>query len=159
MNEENVKRSNLTGLEKMYIIMKYAFADKILSARDARLIPSIRVVMREGLSDELLELAREEQRAKAKGYENYLSLPEILFLLRELHSLEERKLFAFFFLVHRRSVNYIKKVNFRQYAIENAPKLSDEDLQIAGLSKEDVEKIIAMYSETNGEVENNGKRN
>jgi DNA segregation ATPase FtsK/SpoIIIE-like protein len=35
--------------------------------------------------------------------------------------------------------------NFQAFAIENAPKLSDEDLQIAGLSKEDVEKIIAIY--------------
>jgi len=159
MGEENVKRSNLTGLEKMYIIMKYAFADKILPKHDIRFIKPVLWSLSESTEHELLELARVEQRAKAKGYENYLSLPEILFLLRELHSLEERKLFAFFFLVHRRSVNYIKKVNFRQYAIENAPKLSDEDLQIAGLSKEDVEKIIAMYSETNVDEENNGKRN
>ena len=35
--------------------------------------------------------------------------------------------------------------NFKQYAILNAPKLKPEELEIAGLSKEDVEKIIAIY--------------
>ena len=35
--------------------------------------------------------------------------------------------------------------NFKQYAILNAPKLKPEELEIAGLSKEDVEKIITMY--------------
>ena len=35
--------------------------------------------------------------------------------------------------------------NFKQYAILNAPKLKPEELEIAGLSKEDVDKIIAIY--------------
>jgi len=147
-----VKRYGLTGLEKIRIILDFPFADKILPTYDIRFIKPVIRSLNENFENELKELEKEEQRVKAQGFNNHLSLEELIFLFRDLHSLEERKLFAFFFLVHKRSVKYIKTVNFRQYAIENAPKLSDEDLQIAGLSRENVEKIIAMYSETNMEV-------
>ena len=142
---ENLNRSNLTGLDKLYIIMKYSFANMLLSSRDGRLIPSVRECMRDVPIQEVYELALVEQRAKAKGHENHFSLEELLFLFRDLHSLEERKLFALFVLVHRLPVKYIETVNFKQYAIANAPKLSDEELEIAGLSKDDVEEIIAIY--------------
>ena len=145
IREENAKRSDFTGFDKVYIIMKYSFANKILSTRDARLITSIRVVMREVSDDELLELARLEQRAKAKGYENHLSLEEILFLFRDLHSLEERKLFAIFFLIYRASVKRVLNYGVKTYALSKVELLTNEDLQIAGLSKEDVNKIIANY--------------
>ena len=146
IRDENVKRADLSGLDKLYIILKFPFADKILPIRDVRFVTPIRknLTQKEHIKD-IQELAEEERKAKAKGHENHLSLPELLFLFRDLHSLEERKLFAFFFLVHRLPVKYIEAVNFKQYAIANAPKLSEEDLQIAGLSKEDVEKIIVIY--------------
>ena len=145
IREENIKRSDLKGLDKLHIIMKYAFANKLLSSRDARLIPLFKERMRDVPIQEVYELALVEQRAKAKGHDNHLSLPEILFLFRELHSLEERKLFATFFLVQNVHVSLFETGNFKQYAILNAPKLKPEELEIAGLSKGDVEKIIAMY--------------
>jgi hypothetical protein len=145
IREENAKRSDLTGLDKLHIILKYSFANKILSARDVRLIPSIRAVMRDVSSDELYELALVEQRAKAHGFNNHFSLEELLFLFRDLHSLEERKLFAIFFLVYRLSVKHVEAYGVKMFAISKVELLTNEDLQIAGLSKEDVDKIIAMY--------------
>jgi len=145
IREENAKRSDFTGLDKLHIIMKYSFANKILSARDVRLIPSIRAVMHNVSSEELYELALVEQRAKAKGYENHLSLEELLFLFRELQSLEERKLFAIFFLVYRLSLKRVLIYGVRTFAVTKVELLTNEDLQIAGLSKEDVDKIIANY--------------
>jgi hypothetical protein len=146
IREENAKRADLSGLDKVHIIIKFPFADKILPFYDVRFITPIKknLEQKENVKD-IQELAEEERRAKAKGHENHLSIPEILFLFRDLHSLEERKLFAFFFLIHRLPVKYIETVNFKQYAIANAPKLSGEELEIAGLSKEDVEKITAIY--------------
>ena len=145
IREENIKRSDLKGLDKLHIIMKYAFANKLLSSRDARLIPLFKERMRDVPIQEVYELALVEQRAKAKGHDNHLSLQELLFLFRELRSLEERKLFATFFLVQNVHVSLFETGNFKQYAILNAPKLKPEELEIAGLGKEDVEKIIAMY--------------
>jgi len=145
IREENAKRSDFTGLDKLHIIMKYSFANKILSSRDVRLIPSIRAVMRDVSSDELYELALVEQRAKVKGHENHLSLEELLFLFRELQSLEERKLFAIFFLVYRLSVKHVETYGVKSFAISKVDLLTTEDLQIAGLSREDVDKIIVMY--------------
>jgi len=145
IREENAKRSDFTGLDKVYIIMKYSFANKILSARDVRLIPSIKAVMRDVPIQEIYELALVEQRAKAHGFNNHFSLEELLFLFRDLHSLEERKLFAIFFLVYRLSVKHVVSYGVKMFAISKVELLTDEDLQIAGLSREDVNKIIAMY--------------
>ena len=145
IREENVKRSDLTGLDKVHIILNFPFAEKVLSSFDVRFINPIRKTLEGNPKKDIQELALVEQRAKAKGHENRLSLQEILFLFRELRSLEERKLFALFFLVHNVHVKLFEVGNFKQYAILNAPKLKPEELEIAGLSKEDVEKIIAMY--------------
>ena len=156
---ENMRHYGLTGLEKVHIILDFPFAEKILPKRDIRFIRPVLRSLSESTEYELKELAEEEQRAKAKGHKNHLSLEELVFILRDLHSLEEKKLFALFFLVHNVHVKLFEDGNFKQYAIENAPKLKPEELEIAGLSKEDVEKIIAMYNEPNTEAENNGKRN
>jgi len=145
IREENVKRSDLTGLDKVHIILNFPFAEKVLSSFDVRFINPVRKTLEGKPKKDIQELALVEQRAKAKGHENRLSLQEILFLFRELRSLEERKLFALFFLVHNVHVKLFEVGNFKQYAILNAPKLKPEELEIAGLSKEDVEKIIAMY--------------
>jgi hypothetical protein len=145
IREENVKRSDLTGLDKVHIILNFPFAEKVLSSFDIRFITPVRKAMEGKPKKDIQELALVEQRAKAKGYEKHLSLQEILFLFRELHSLEERKLYAIFFLIHNVHVKLFETGNFKQYAILNAPKLKPEELEIAGLSKEDVDKIIAMY--------------
>jgi len=145
IREENVKRADFSGLDKFYIIYKFPFAEKIIPVRDIRFINPIRRNLKQDPENDLRELVEEEHRAKEKGYNNRLSIPEILFLFRDLHSLEERKLFAFFFLIHMLPVEYIETVNFKQHAIINAPKLKPEELEIAGLSKEDVDEIIAMY--------------
>jgi len=145
IREENVKRSDLTGLDKVHIILDFPFADKVLSSFDIRFITPVRKTLEGKPTNDIQELALVEQRAKAKGHDNHLSLQEILFLFRELQSLEERKLYAIFFLVHNVHVKLFETGNFRQYAILNAPKLKPEELEIAGLSKEDVEKIIAIY--------------
>ena len=145
IREENAKRSDFTGLDKLHIIMKYSFANKILPARDVRLIPSIRAVMRDVPIQEVYELALIEQRAKVKGHENHLSLEELLFLFRDLHSLEERKLFAIFFIVYRLSVKHVETYGVKMFAISKVELLTNEDLQIAGLSRDDVNKIITMY--------------
>jgi len=145
IREENVKRSDLTGLDKVHIILKFPFADKILPAHDIKFINTVITRYDKNFENELKELALVEQRAKAKGYNKHLSLQEILFLFREVHSLEERKLVAIFFLVHNVHVKLFEIGNFKQYAIKTAPTLKPEELEIAGLSKEDVDKIIAMY--------------
>jgi len=145
IREENVKRADLSGLDKFYIIHKFPFAEKIIPVRDVKYITPIRKNLEQDPEKDLRALAEEEHSAKEKGYENHLSLPELLFLFRDLHSLEERKLFAIFFLVYRIPLKRVLAENFKEFAIENTPKLSDEDLQIAGLSKEDAEKIIAIY--------------
>jgi len=145
IREENVKRADLSGLDKFYIIHKFPFAEKIIPVRDVKYITPIRKNLEQDPEKDLRALAEEEHSAKEKGYENHLSLPELLFLFRDLHSLEERKLFAIFFLVYRIPLKRVLAENFKEFAIENTPKLLDEDLQIAGLSKEDVEKIIAIY--------------
>ena len=98
IREENVKRSDLTGLDKVHIILNFPFAEKVLSSFDVRFINPIRKTLEGNPKKDIQELALVEQRAKAKGHENHLSLQEILFLFRELRSLEERKLFALFFL-------------------------------------------------------------
>jgi len=142
IRDENVKRSDLTGLDKVHIILNFPFAEKILSSFDIRFINPVRKTIEGNAKKDIEELALEEQRVKAKGHENHLSLPEILFLFN-LHSLEERKFFAIFFLVYR--INLKRIDNFKEFAVENVSLLKPEDLEIAGLSKEDVEKIIAMY--------------
>jgi hypothetical protein len=144
IREENMKRSSLTGLDKVHIIMKYVFANQLLPAHDARYISLFKVLLHDVPIQEIYELALVEQRAKAKGHENHLSLEELLFLFRDLHSLEERKLFALLFLLHRVHVKHAE-IDFKEFAVENAPKLKPRDFEIAGLSKEDVDKIIAMY--------------
>ena len=145
IREENVKRADLSGLDKFYIIYKFPFAEKIIPVRDVKYIIPILKNLEQDPEKDIHELAEEEHRAKEKGYENQLSLPELLFLFRDLHSLEERKLFAIFLLVYRIPIKRIEVENFKQFAIANAPKLTPEELEIAGLSKEDVEKIIAIY--------------
>jgi len=146
IREENMKRSDLTGLDKLYIILKFKFASKLLSSRDTRLVSSLREAVRGVSIQEVFELAFVERRAKAKGHENHLSLPELLFLFRDFHSLEERKLFAIFFLIYHIPLKRIEVENFKQFAIAIAPELSEEELEIAGLSKDDVEEIIAIYN-------------
>jgi len=145
IRDENVKRADLSGIDKFHIIYKFSFAEKIIPVRDVKYIPSIRANLEQDPENDLRALAEEEHSAKEKGYDNHLSLLELLFLFRDLHSLEERKLFAIFFLVYRISLKRVLAENFKEFAIANAPKLSEEDLQIAGLSKEDVKKIIAIY--------------
>ena len=145
IREENAKRSDLTGLDKVHIILDFPFAEKVLSSFDIRFITPVRKALEGKPKKDIEELALVEQRAKAKGHENHLSIQEILFLFRELRSLEERKLYAIFFLIHNVHVRLFETGNFKQYAILNAPKLKPEELEIAGLSKEDVDKIIAMY--------------
>jgi hypothetical protein len=76
----------------------FSFADKILSSFDIRFITPVQKALEGKPKKDIQELALVEQRAKAKGHENHLSLPEILFLFRELNSIEERKLFALFSL-------------------------------------------------------------
>ena len=107
-NGKNVRYYGLTGLEKIRIILDFPFAEKILPKRDIRFIQPVLRSLSESTEHELKELEKEEQRANTKGHDNHLSLEELLFLLRDLHSLEERKLFAFFFLVHRISVKRIE---------------------------------------------------
>jgi len=145
IREENVKRSDLTGLDKVHIMLRIPFAVKILSTFDMKFFYSVRKAIDENSEKDIPELALVEQRAKSKGYDKHFSLEEILFLFRELRSLEERKLFAIFFLIENVHVKLFEVGNFKQYVILNAPKLTPEKLEIAGLSKEDVEKIIAMY--------------
>ena len=145
IREENVKRSDLTGLDKVHIILNFPFAEKVLSSFDIRFITPVQKALEGKPKKDIQELALVEQRAKAKGHEKHLLLQEILFLFRELRSLEERKLYAIFFLVHNVHVRLFETGNFKQYAILNAPKLKPEELEIAGLSKEDVDKIIAIY--------------
>jgi ParB-like nuclease domain. len=148
IREENVKRSDLTGLDKIHIILKFSFADKILPVRDVQFIKPIYKDLRENIEsveNELKELAKEEQRAKAQGFNNHLSFEELLFILRDLHSLEEKKFFAIFFLVYGISVKRVTIESFKEFAVENVSILKPRDYEIAGLSKEDVDKIIAMY--------------
>jgi len=145
IREENVKRSDLTGLDKFHIILKIKFADKLLPARDVHLIKPVIRSLSESVENDLKELAEEEQRAKAQGFNNHLSLEELIFLFRDLQSLEERKFFAIFFLVYRINVKRVTAESFKEFAIKNASILKPRDLEIAGLSKEDVDKIIAMY--------------
>jgi len=145
IREENAKRSDLTGLDKVHIMLTFPFAEKVLSSFDVRFINPIRKTIDENSKKDIHELALVEQRAKAKGHEKHLSLQEILFLFRELRSPEERKLYAIFFLVENVHVKLFEVGNFKQYAILNVPKLTPEELEIAGLSKEDVEKIITIY--------------
>jgi hypothetical protein len=145
IREENVKRSDLTALDKVYIILKFPFADKILPVRDVQLIKPVIRSLSESVENDLKELAEEEQRAKAHGFNNHLSLEELIFLFRDLQSLEERKFFAIFFLVYRINVKRVTAESFKEFAIKNVSILKPRDLEIAGLSKEDVDKIIAMY--------------
>ncbi|PSN82121.1 hypothetical protein B9Q01_08930 [Candidatus Marsarchaeota G1 archaeon OSP_D] len=145
IREENVKRSDLTGLDKFHIILKFPFADKLLPARDVHLIKPVIRSLSESVEKELKELAEVEQRAKAQGFNNHLSLEELIFLFRDLQSLEERKFFAIFFLVYRINVKRVTAESFKEFAIKNVSILKPRDLEIAGLSKEDVDKIIAMY--------------
>jgi len=145
IREENVKRSDLTGLDKFYIILKFPFADKILPAHDVQLIKPVIRSPSESIENELKELAKEEQRAKAHGFNNRFSLEELLFLFRDLQSLEERKLFAIFFLVYGIALKRILADSFKNFAITNVSILKPRDFEIAELSKEDVDKIIAMY--------------
>jgi len=145
IREENVKRSDLTGLDKFHIILKMKFADKLLPARDIQLIRPVINSFSENVENSLKELAEEEQRAKAQGFNNHLSLDELLFLFRDLQSLEEQKFFAIFFLVYRISVKRVTAESFKAFAIQNVSILKPRDLEIAGLSKEDVDKIIAIY--------------
>ena len=148
IREENVKRSDLTGLDKIHIILKFSFADKILPVRDVQFIKPIFKDLRENIEsveNELKELAKEEQRAKAQGFNNHLSFEELLFILRDLQSLEEKKFFAIFFLVYGISVKRVTIESFKEFAVENVSILKPRDYEIAGLSKEDVDKIIAMY--------------
>jgi ParB-like nuclease domain. len=145
IREENVKRSDLTGLDKIYIILKFSFADKILPVRDVQFIKPVIRSLSESVENDLKELAEEEQRAKAQGFNNHLSLEELIFLFRDLQSLEERKFFAIFFLVYRINVKRVTAESFKEFAIKNVSILKPRDLEIAGLSKEDIEKIIAIY--------------
>jgi len=145
IREENVKRSDLTGLDKFHIILKIKFADKLLSAHDVQLIKPVIISLSESVENDLKELAEEEQRAKAQGFNNHLSLEELIFLFRDLQSLEERKLFAIFFLVYRINVKRVTIESFKEFAIQNVSILKPRDLEIARLSKEDVDKIIAIY--------------
>jgi len=145
IREENVKRSDLTGLDKIHIILKFSFADKILPVRDVQLIRPVIISLSESVENDLKELAEEEQRAKAQGFNNHLSIEELIFLFRDLQSLEERKFFAIFFLVYRINVKRVTAESFKEFAIKNVSILKPRDLEIAGLSKEDVDKIIAMY--------------
>jgi hypothetical protein len=145
IREENVKRSDLTAPDKFHIILKFPFADKILPVRDVQLIKPIIRSLSESVENDLKELAEEEQRAKAQGFNNHLSLEELIFLFRDLQSLEERKFFAIFFLVYRINVKRVTAESFKEFAIKNVSILKPRDLEIAGLSKEDVDKIIAIY--------------
>ena len=147
IREENVKRSDLTGLDKFHIILKIKFADKILPVRDIQLIKPVIMSLSdsESVENDLKELAEEEQRAKAQGFNNHFSIEELLFLFRDLQSLEERKFFAIFFLVYRINVKRVTAESFKEFAIQNVSILKPRDLEIARLSKEDVDKIIAIY--------------
>jgi len=82
--EENVKRADLSGLDKLYIILKFWFADKILPIRDVRYVKPLRLnISSENLADikELLNLAVCLRVVNPANYQSYLFLYQELFKL------------------------------------------------------------------------------
>jgi len=79
---ENVKRADLSGLDKLYIILKFWFADKILPIRDVRYVkPLCLNISSENLADikELLNLAVCLKVVNPANYQSYLFLYQELF--------------------------------------------------------------------------------
>ncbi|MGC8558790.1 MAG: hypothetical protein ACP5NC_07380 [Nitrososphaeria archaeon] len=135
--EENSKRTNLTGLEKVNMYIKIPDARSYLNPHDVRTIKSIYDHIDENTLKYLSVLAEIEHRARSP-----LSLEEVEFLFSGGFSLTEIKLLAYSFTVEHVSVARIRFLT-RDFIRAKAEVRDRHLMEVTGLTEEELKSVSA----------------